>query len=46
MLDKKSVKVSLLDHEAQNVKLMLEELLWARYKKLVKTITQNQTVAV
>jgi DNA replication initiation complex subunit (GINS family) len=23
---------------------MLEELLWARYKKLVKTITQNQTL--
>jgi len=42
MLDKKSVKVNLLDHEAQNVKRMLEELLWARYKKLVKTITQNQ----
>ena len=45
MLDKKSVKVNLLDREAQNVKRMLEELLWARYKKLVKTITQNQTVA-
>jgi DNA replication initiation complex subunit (GINS family) len=44
MLDKKSVKVNLLDHEAQNVKRMLEELLWARYKKLVKTITQNQTL--
>ena len=42
MLDKKSVKVNLLDHEAQNVKRMLEELLWARYKKMVKTITQNQ----
>ena len=42
MLDKKSVKVNLLDHEAQNVKRMLEELLWARYKKIVKTITQNQ----
>jgi len=44
MLDKKSVKVNLLDHEMQNVKRMLEELLWARYKKLVKTITQNQTL--
>jgi DNA replication initiation complex subunit (GINS family) len=42
MLDKKSVKVNLLDREAQNVKRMLEELLWARYKKLVKTITQSQ----
>src|SRR5208283_5194566 len=44
MLDKKSVKVNLLDCEAQNVKRMLEELLWARYKKIVKTITQNQTL--
>jgi DNA replication initiation complex subunit (GINS family) len=42
--DKKSVKVSLLDHEANNVALMLEELLWARYKKLLKKISQNQTL--
>ncbi len=42
--DKKSVKVSLLEHEANNVTLMLEELLWARYKKLLKTISQNQTL--
>jgi len=41
-LDKKSVKVNLLDREARNVKRMLEELLWARYKKLLKTITQSQ----
>ncbi len=44
MLDKKSVKVSLMDRETQNVERMLEELLWARYEKLVKTITQNQTL--
>ena len=42
VLDKKSVKVNLLDHEAQNVKRMLDELLRVRYKKLIKTITQNQ----
>ncbi len=42
IIDKKSIKVSLMDHEAQNVKWMLEELLRARYKKLVKTITQSQ----
>jgi DNA replication factor GINS len=41
-LDKKSVKASLLDHEALNVKQMLEELIWARYSKIVKTVTQNQ----
>ena len=32
----------MLEHEAQNVNRMLEELLRTRYKKLVKTITQNQ----
>ena len=43
-LDKKSVKVNLLDREAKNVMRMLEELLRARYKKIVKTITQSQKV--
>lgn len=41
VLDKKSVKVNLLNHEAQNAKWMLKDLLRARYKKLVKTITQS-----
>jgi len=41
ILDKKTIKVNLLDHEAQNARWMLEELLKARYKKLVKTITQS-----
>jgi DNA replication initiation complex subunit (GINS family) len=40
--DKKSVKACLLDHEAKNVELMLEELLWARYKKLLEAVSQNQ----
>jgi DNA replication initiation complex subunit (GINS family) len=43
-IDKKSVKVNLLDHEANNVKLMLDQLLKARYRKLLKTISQNQTL--
>lgn len=42
--DKKSVKVNLLDHEANNVLLMLDQLLKARYKKLLETISQNQKV--
>ena len=42
LLDNKSVKVNLLGHEAQNVFRMLEELLDIRYKKMVKTITDNQ----
>lgn len=41
-LDNKSVKVSLLEHESQNVRRMLEELIWARYDKLIKTIAQSQ----
>ncbi len=42
ILDKKSVKVNLLEHEAQNVTRMLDELLRLRYKKIVKTVTQSQ----
>ena len=41
VLDKKSIKVNLLDHESQNVNRMLMELLRVRYKKLVRTITQK-----
>jgi DNA replication factor GINS len=44
LADQKSVKINLLNHEAQNVKRMLEELLWTRYKKLVKTTTKLQKV--
>lgn len=39
-LEKKSVKVNLLEHEARNVERMLEELLDMRYKKILKTITR------
>ena len=42
VLDKKSVKMNLLTHEAQNVERMLEELLGARYRKIIKTVTKTQ----
>lgn len=42
--EKKSVKASLLEREAANVALMLEELLSARYRKMLETISQNQTL--
>ncbi len=42
MLDKKSVKAALLARELRNVKRMLHELVWARYKKLVKVIGEGQ----
>jgi len=44
MLDKKTVKAGLLEREMQNVKRMLQELVWARYKKLVKMISESQNV--
>jgi DNA replication initiation complex subunit (GINS family) len=42
LMDKKTLKATLLEHEAAHVKRMLQELLWARYKKLVKLTTQTQ----
>ena len=42
--DKKSIKLSLLDHEATNVVLMLEGLLSARYRKMLETTSQNPTL--
>jgi DNA replication factor GINS len=42
VLDKKSVKMNLLEHEAQNVGRMLGELLEARYRKLIKTMTKTK----
>lgn len=39
-LEKKTVRVNLLEHEARNVERMLEELLGLRYKKILKTITR------
>jgi DNA replication factor GINS len=42
VLDKKSVKMNLLSHEAVNVERMLKELLGARYRKIIKTVTKSQ----
>jgi DNA replication factor GINS len=42
VLDKKSVKMNLLEHESANVERMLEELLGARYRKIIKTVTKSQ----
>jgi len=44
MLDKKTVKATLLENELERVKCMLHELVWARYKKLVALITESQKV--
>ena len=42
VLDKKSVKMNLLEHEAQNVGRMLKELLGIRYRKIIKIVTKSQ----
>ena len=42
MLDKKTVKASLLERELQNVKRMLQELVQVRYKKLIRIISDGQ----
>jgi DNA replication initiation complex subunit (GINS family) len=44
MLDKKTVKASLLENEMQHVKRMLRELVWMRYEKLMKIISENQKI--
>ena len=44
MLEKKTVKVSLLEHELANVKRMVQELLLTRYRKLAKRIVEGQKV--
>jgi len=43
--DNKTLKTILLDKETVNVKHMLGELLWTRYKKLVKFTTQDQKLS-
>ena len=41
-MDKKTAKSTLLDRELERVKCMLQELIWARYKKLVTLIGENK----
>ena len=42
MMDKKTVKSKLLEHELERVKCMLQELIWARYKKLVSLVSESK----
>lgn len=44
MLDKKAVKANLLGRELEHVQRMLGELVWARYHKLVRLVTESQKV--
>jgi DNA replication initiation complex subunit (GINS family) len=42
VLDKKTLKSTLLEQELERVKCMLQELIWARYKKIVALVTESQ----
>ncbi len=42
MIDKKTVKSKLLEHELKRVKCMLKELIWTRYTKLVSIVGESQ----
>ena len=42
VIDTKNVKSTLLERELERVQCMLSELIWARYKKLVSLISENQ----
>lgn len=42
LLDKKALKAALLEQELKNVKLIVKQLTWIRYKKMVKFVNSNQ----
>ena len=42
MLDKKAAKARLLKHELRNVKRMLRDLMYARYKKILKKASEGE----
>ena len=44
MLDKKAVKVGLLERELANVQRIVDELVWARYRKLIRLLTERKKV--
>jgi DNA replication factor GINS len=44
MLDKKALKAGLLEREMAHVQRIVGELVWARYRKLVRLLTASQKV--
>ncbi|HKZ88110.1 MAG TPA: hypothetical protein VJ066_02995 [Candidatus Bathyarchaeia archaeon] len=44
MLDKKSIKTSLLEHELMNAKRMVQETVLIRYRKIAKKILEGKKV--
>ena len=45
MLDKRTVKANLLRKEMQNMKLMIWELIWVRYRKIVNQGVKGEDVS-
>ncbi|MEM3725888.1 MAG: hypothetical protein QXK98_03385 [Candidatus Bathyarchaeia archaeon] len=46
MLDKRAVKAYLLKGEMQNVKRMIRELTWLRYRKLIRKMAKGEKVPI
>lgn len=44
MLDKKTVKAALLEHELQHANRMVKSLVWLRYQKLLRIISKTQKI--
>jgi len=44
MLDKKTLKATLLERETKHTKKMLEQLVWMRYEKLTRLMTESRKV--
>jgi DNA replication factor GINS len=44
MLDKKALKAGLLKREMSHVQRIVGELVWARYRKLIRLLTESQKV--
>jgi DNA replication factor GINS len=44
MLDKRTVKANILSKETKNMKRMVQELVWARYRKIVNKAAKGEEV--
>lgn len=45
MLDKRTVKANILRKESNNMRRMVQELIWARYKKIVDKAAKGEEIA-
>jgi DNA replication factor GINS len=45
MLDKKAVKMGLLERELTHVQRIVDDLVWTRYRKLIRLLTDSQKIS-